>query len=219
MLTEVLLVIHIVVLGYWLGSEFVINSGYRYVCRAASLPFDERNKLMDHVLDVDQHVRYALVLQISLGTILAALYGYIPGGETMAIAAAVVATVWLVFVEVIHRRRKDPVGARFGFIDRTIRYIVMIGLAVIGIGALMTTTTLPAWLAWKLILFAGVILCGVGIRYSIIDFYRTWAKIKQDGSTPEHEARIWFIYRYGTGILLGLWVFIAAIAVLSVWKP
>ncbi len=219
MLTEVLLVMHIVVLGYWLGSEFVINSGYRYVCRAASMPFDERNKLMDHVLDVDQHVRYALVLQIGLGTILAALYGYIPGGETMAIAAAIVAVVWLIFVEVIHHKRKDPIGLRLGFVDRTIRYIVMVGLAIIGVGALTTTTMLPLWLAWKLIFFAGVILCGVGIRYSIIDFYRTWAKIREDGTTPEHEERIWYIYKYGTGILLGLWVFIAAITVLSVWKP
>ena len=74
MLETVLLVAHIAVLGYWLGSEFVINSGYRYVCRAATLPFIERNKLMDHVLDVDQHVRYAFILQIGLGTSLAALY-------------------------------------------------------------------------------------------------------------------------------------------------
>ncbi len=219
MLTNVLLVTHIVVLGYWLGSEFVINSGYRYVCRASSMPFEERNKLMDHVLDVDQHVRYALVLQIGLGTILAALYGYIPGGTTMAMAATVVAAIWLIFVEVIHHKRKDPSGARLGFIDRTIRYVLMFGLAVIGVGALIAQGDMPTWLAIKLILFACVMLSGIGIRYSIIDFYRTWAKIKQDGSTPEYEQSIWHIYKYGTGVLLGLWVFIATIAVLSVWKP
>lgn len=219
MLIDILLVAHIVVLGYWLGSEFVINSGYRYVCRAASMPFDERNKLMDHVLNVDQHVRYALILQIGLGTALAALYGYIPGGASSAIMAGVVATAWLIFVELIHHKRQDPAGVRLGFIDRAIRYILMIGLAVIGIGALMTQGDMPSWLAWKLILFAGVILSGVGIRYSIIDFYRTWALIRENGSTPEYEQNIWFIYKYGTGILLGLWVFITGIAVLSVWKP
>ena len=219
MLLDVLLVAHIIVLGYWLGSEFVINSGYRYVCRASSMPFEERNKLMDHVLDVDQHVRYALVLQIGLGTILAALYGYIPGGETMAAVAAIVAFVWLAFVEVIHHKRKDPSGAQLGFIDRTIRYILMIALTVIGIGALTVQNDMPTWLAIKLILFACVMMCGVGIRYSILDFYRTWPKIRDEGSTPDHEHSIWHIYKYGTGILLGLWVFIAAIAVLSVWKP
>lgn len=47
MLDQVLLVIHIAVLGYWLGADLVINSTYRYVCWSAGMPFDERNRLMD----------------------------------------------------------------------------------------------------------------------------------------------------------------------------
>ena len=219
MLIEILLVTHVVVLGYWLGAEFVINSGYRYVCLAANLPFEQRDKLMDHVLDVDQHVRYALVLQIGLGTILAILYGFIPGSDAIALGVALITLVWLVFVEVIHRKRKEPMSALLGFIDRSIRYIAMMGLTIFGVSGLITKTSIPAWLAWKLLLFAAVILCGVGIRYSIIEFYRTWAKINRDGSTPEHEQSIWVIYKYGTGILMVLWVFVFAIAVLSVWKP
>ena len=219
MLETVLLVAHITVLGYWLGSEFVINSGYRYVCRTASLPFDERNKLMDHVLNVDQHVRYALILQVGLGSALAALYGFIPGGSSTATMAGIVTVIWLGFVEYIHHDRKNASGAMLGFIDRGIRYGLMAGLALVGITALMAESDMPNWLAWKLILFAGVIASGVGIRYSIIDFYRTWAKIKEHGSTPENEQSIWHIYKYGTGILIGLWVFIAGIVVLSVWKP
>lgn len=219
MLESVLLVAHITVLGYWLGSEFVINSGYRYVCRSAGMDFEERNRLMDHVLDVDQHVRYALVLQIGLGSMLAALYGYIPGGTTTATVAAMVAVVWLTFVEMIHHRRKDAAGAQLAAIDRVIRYGVMIGLAVVGVSTLMDMGDMPYWLGWKLILFAGVLASGVGIRLSIIDFYRTWAVIKAEGSTPEREQRIWFVYKYGTGILIGLWVLIFGIVALSVFKP
>jgi hypothetical protein len=73
-------VLRIAVLGYWLGSELVINSTYRLVAFGDRLPFDERTRLMEHVMDVDQHVRYALVLQAALGTALAALYGLVPGG-------------------------------------------------------------------------------------------------------------------------------------------
>lgn len=219
MLETTLLVAHIAVLGYWLGSEFVINSGYRYVCRAASLPFEERNKLMDHVLNVDQHVRYALILQVGLGSALAALYGFIPGCGTTAMAAGIVTVVWLGFVEFIHHSRQSASGATLGLIDRSIRYVLMAGLVIAGVAALMADSDMPNWLAWKLILFACVMASGVGIRISIIDFYRTWAKIRETGSTPEHEQSIWHIYKYGTGILIGLWVFIAAIVVLSVWKP
>lgn len=84
MLEQVLLVIHIAVLGYWLGAELVINSTFRYVCYETSVPFTKRSRLMNHVMRVDQHVRYALILQATLGTALAALQGIIPGGETVA---------------------------------------------------------------------------------------------------------------------------------------
>ena len=63
MLQKTLLVAHIVVLGYWLGADLVINSTYRYVSWSHGMPFAERSRLMDHVMHVDQHVRYALVLQ------------------------------------------------------------------------------------------------------------------------------------------------------------
>ena len=83
MLQKTLLVAHIVVLGYWLGADLVINSTYRYVSWSHGMPFAERSRLMDHVMHVDQHVRYALVLQLALGISLAALNGYLPFGGIM----------------------------------------------------------------------------------------------------------------------------------------
>ncbi len=214
-----LLVAHVIVLGYWLGSELVINSTYRYVCWAATMPFEDRDRLMDHVLHVDQHVRYALVLQIGLGTILAALYGYIPGGPMGAALAAALAIGWLALVEITHRTRKRPLGVRLAALDRNVRYVVMVGLVAVAVWALLSAGDVPKWLAWKLLLFAGVIACGVGIRFSIIDFFRTWVIIEREGSSEEAERAIRHIYAYGTAILGGLWLLIAGIVVLSVWKP
>ena len=84
MLPQTILVAHILVVGYWLGSDLVINSTFRYVSRASAMPFPDRNRLLEHVLDVDQHVRYALILQVWLGTTLGALLGYFPGGILLA---------------------------------------------------------------------------------------------------------------------------------------
>jgi hypothetical protein len=213
-----LVVAHIAVLGYWLGSELVINSSYRYVCWASSMAFEERDRLMDHVLHVDQHVRYALVLQVGLGAALAALYGYFPGGSVAVAAAVVAALAWLALVEVTHRMRKQPLGRRLAAIDRVLRYLLMAALTATAGMALTIGTAVPSWLAWKLLLFVCVMACGVGIRFSIMDFFRTWAVIKRDGSSDDSERRIRFIYSYGTAILVGLWVFIAGIVALSVWR-
>jgi len=212
-------VLHITVLGYWLGSELVINSTYRYVSYSASMPFGERNRLMDHVMDVDQHVRYALVLQLTLGTMLLALYGYVPGGAALATIAAAAGAGWLTLVELTHRWRNRPSGLRLAAIDRGLRYVAMLALLALAAAIAVGALTLPHWLGWKLAAFAGVIACGLGIRLALTGFYRIWQVIAREGSNAELEAGIRRTYVQATSVLFGLWALIALIVALSVWKP
>jgi hypothetical protein len=219
MMLKMILVTHIAVLGYWLGSELVINSTYRYVSWSASMPFAERNRLMDHVMDVDQHVRYALVLQATLGTMLLALYGYVPGGTTLAWIAAGVGAAWFALVEATHRLRDAAIGKRLAAFDRGLRYVAVAGLIGIAAAGQRWWPALPQWLAWKLAAFAGVIACGLGIRFALISFYRTWMEIAQQGSTDAREAQIRRTYVQATSVLVLLWVFIAVVVALSVLRP
>lgn len=218
MIVHALVVAHIAVLGYWLGSELVINSTYRHVSFAASMPFAERDRLMDHVMDVDQHVRYALVLQAGLGTMLAALLGYLPGGGRLAVGAALFAAGWLALVELTHRLRKQPVGRVLAALDNGVRYAAM--LAVLGVTAVSMTggLILPGWLAWKLVLFAGVIACGLGIRLALVRFYAVWREIESRGSTPAREQNVRRAYWHATSVLAFLWLLIGGIVVLSVGR-
>ncbi|MFM7433858.1 MAG: hypothetical protein ACKO3O_10200, partial [Gammaproteobacteria bacterium] len=62
---------HALVMGYWLGSELVINALTHYIARTTSLPADERMRLWDFLLDVDQHVRNAMIMSVPLGFSLA----------------------------------------------------------------------------------------------------------------------------------------------------
>lgn len=219
MLFEMLLVFHIAVLGYWLGAELVINATYRYVSYRSEMPFPERKRLMEHVMHADQHVRYALVLQAGLGTVLAALLGYFPGGTALAWAAAAAGVAWLALVEVTHRARHRPAGQTLARIDRLVRYVLLAALVVLGIAGLVSAGTMPNWLAGKLVLFAGAIACGVGIRLALIRFFALWREIEAQGSDEARERRVRRIYVGATSILVGLWLCIAGIVVLSVLKP
>jgi hypothetical protein len=219
MITAWLLAAHIAVLGYWLGAEFVINGTYRYVSYSSSMPFDERSRLMEHVMHVDQHVRYALVLQASLGLSLAALYGYVPGGGALAIAAGVFGATWLAFVEGVHRLRHKPIGKTLGAIDRVSRYVLMAILLATALGLIGAAWPLPLWLRWKLAMFAGVMMSGVGIRLALISHFHTWAIMARDGPTAATNLVIKRTYVRATSVLLLLWLFVAGIAILSVWKP
>jgi predicted outer membrane lipoprotein len=219
MLIATLLAAHIAVLGYWLGSDLCINSTFRYVSRAASMPFDERDKLMDHVLDIDQHVRYAMVLQVGLGTALSAKLGYLPGGTLLAASAGIVAVIWLTLVEITHRLRKRPAGAPLARIDRGTRYLVIAVTLILATGGLTGYFNLAGWLALKLGLFTGAIVSGLGIRFELIRYYRVWHEIGTEGSTPNRESLLRRRYMSATAVLVGLWIFIAGIAALSVFKP
>ncbi len=219
MIVHWVLAAHIVVLGYWLGTELVINSTYRYVAYGDQMPFNERTRLMDHVMNADQHVRYALVLQATLGTTIAALYGYVPGGSTLAIAAGIIGAVWLVFVELVHQLRHKEVGKKLAKFDRVSRYGLMALFLAVSLGLIGNLWPMPGWLRLKLALFAGAMMCGVGIRYALIGHFRTWAIMEKDGPTAHTNEIIRKTYVRATAVLLLLWVFISAITIVSLSKP
>lgn len=219
MILQVILVAHIAVLGYWLGSEFVINSTYRYVSWSAAMPFSERKRLMDHVMSVDQHVRYALILQAGLGTALTALYGFAPGGEPLAWIAGGLTVLWLALAEATHRLHGEDLGRRLALLDRIVRYLAILTLVGLALASIAGRFPLPEWLAWKLICFAGVIACGLGIRFSLMGFFRTWREIAHSGSNEDRERSIRRTYIEATSILGVLWLFIAAAVWLSIYKP
>lgn len=206
-------------LGYWLGAELVINSTYRYVAYGSDIPFPERSRLMQHVMHVDQHVRYALVLQAGLGFALAALYGYVPGGTGTVWAAGSVAVIWLAFVETVHRLRYSPAGKSLARFDRGSRYLLIGLLAAIALGLVGGGWSMPSWLRLKLALFACVIASGVGIRLALVGHFRTFAGMARDGASDEANATIRRIYVRATSILVLLWVFISGVVIVSVWKP
>jgi len=219
MLVKTLLVVHIATLGYWFGAELVINATSRYVCFSGSMPMDERTRLMHHVMDIDQHVRYALVIQFGLGFALAALFGYVPGGTSTAIALALFAAVWLTYIEVIHRLRHRPIGKKLAAFDRYSRYVLMTCLFAVAIGVIGGDWNLPSWIRWKIALFAGVMACGVGIRLSVLARFRTWAVMLREGASDESNAIVKRTYIISTSILVLLWLMIFTMVWLSIYKP
>jgi hypothetical protein len=210
----ILLAAHIAVLGYWLGSELVINSEYRFICYHADIDFAARDAMTHHLMDVDQHVRYALILQLVLGTMLSASLGYV--GAPLFWAAPLLGAAWIGLVEAVHRTRASALGQRLAAIDRLIRYAVLAGLSLFAVAA---GADMPLWLRLKLGCFAAIIACGVAIRFWLIRHFRVWAEMRGTGSTDAGEAVIRATYVRATATLLLLWTFIAAATILALTKP
>ena len=214
MIYHVLLVAHIAVLGYWLGSELCINSEYRFICMRNDIGFAARDAMTDHLMDIDQHVRYALILQLTLGGMLAALAGIF--AEYLVWVLPILGLCWLALVESAHRLRKRAVGETLAQADRIVRYAVM---ALLVLGAIGMAAEVPYWLRMKLGLFAALIGCGIWIRFLLMRHFSSWAEMRERGPTESAEAIIRNTYWKATSVLVLLWLCIGSIAALAIWKP
>ena len=159
---------HVLVMGYWLGSELVINALTHYVVRATSLSGTERIRLWDFVLDVDQHVRNALIMSVPLGFSLAAYLGLSPITGVWLLVLWIACAAWLWFMWLVHWRRHTPFGKVLAAWDWRIRYALIAVFAIVGTMSLISGQPFAArWLALKLVLFAAAIACGLAVRYYV----------------------------------------------------
>lgn len=222
MTTTYLLVkwLHVLVMGYWIGSDLVINQYAHYTARTRGMPGPERARLWNFLMHVDQHPRNALILSLPLGLTLAAYLGLSPLTGGWLVLAWALSALWFWQMWLTHLKAGTPAGPLLRAWDWRIRYAV-IGACVI-VGALSLATGAPfaaPWLAYKVILFGGVIACGLGIRHYLRRYLEIWPRAVDGTATDEDERRLVLTMRQATVVLVLLHAQVVAIGLLGVLKP
>lgn len=212
---------HVLVMGYWLGSELVINALTHYIARTTSLSGVERLRLWDFLLDADQHVRNAMIMSIPLGFTLASLLGLVPIDGVWMWLLWIVSATWFGFMWLVHWRRKSPEGPLLARWDWRIRYALIAGFVGVGGWSLATGEPLAArWLALKVLLVPGAMACGIAVRYYIREAYRSaLPAIAADRATAADNAEFSRLMVNATWALVVLWVILFAIGALGALKP
>jgi ABC-type amino acid transport system permease subunit len=212
---------HVLVMGYWLGSELVINALTHYIARSTSLPADERMRLWDFLLDVDQHVRNAMIMSVPLGFSLAAYLGLVPIAGVSMGWLWILSALWFWYMWLVHWRRKSPQGATLARWDWRLRYLLIALFAGSALWSLVTGFPYAApWLALKVLLFAAGMVCGIFVRYYIREAYRSaLPAIAAGRATAADNAEFALLMRKGTWALVVLWMLLFAIGVLGALKP
>lgn len=70
--------LHVLIMGYWIGSDLMVNQLTHCVTHPRSLPAAERTRLWNFLMDVDQRPHNALILSVPLGFTLAARMRLVP---------------------------------------------------------------------------------------------------------------------------------------------
>jgi hypothetical protein len=77
-----------------------------------------------------------------------------------------------------------------------------------------------SWLAAKVLLFAGAMVCGIFVRHYIREAYRSaLPAIAEDRATASDNAEFALLMRKATWALVVLWVLLFAIGALGALKP
>lgn len=212
---------HVLVMGYWLGSELVINALTHYIARTTSLTGAERMRLWDFLLDVDQHVRNAMIMSVPLGFSLAAMLGLVDIQGVGMWALWIVSALWFWFMWLAHWRRKSPQAPLLARWDWRIRYAVIAVFVGTAVSSLIVGWPYRAnWLALKVLLLAGGIVCGIAVRHYIRAAYQSaLPAIAADRASPADNERFRALMVKATWALVVLWVLLFTIGALGALKP
>lgn len=212
---------HVLVMGYWLGSELVINALSHYCARATWLSGTQRIHLWDFVLDVDQHVRNAMIMSVPLGLSLAAWMGLSPLRGGWLALVWVLSIAWFTLMWATHLKRKTPLGPKLAAWDWGVRYVLIAAFGISGLVSLATGWPFASkWLALKIFLIAPAIACGLGVRYYIrMAYQKALPAIANDTAGAEENAIFQMTMVRGTWVLVGLWVILFTIGALGALKP
>ena len=177
---------HILCLVYWLGADLgVFYSSYFLV--DDKLSTETRLTMAKLLFALDQAPRICMPLILAFGVHLAWRLGMwsIPG--VAVVATWLVCLGWLAMVLVLHIRGHNAPGlTRFDF---GFRVVLIAGLAGYSAYAI-TSQQMATWLALKLLVFAGLVFCGLMIRRGLKPFGPAFAKLAAGQATADDNAVI-----------------------------
>jgi uncharacterized membrane protein len=224
--------LHILLVGLWIGTDIATMAGFRGLCDE-TLDIKTRLRMSKLSDAMDMGPRSSLVLLLMLGLFMTNLGEWgLEGkrGEWLAWGAAAVGVVWFLGVWqqyfIGHKPETErTAGARrfhkwFRHIDLWWRIGLSGVLVVAAVWSLAGDGPFNArWLAAKQILFAGIVMCGVGLRLMLPPIMRCVMVIVQEGSTPEREAALERWAWPAQALVFLIWVIIAVMSWLATAKP
>lgn len=220
-----LLALHLAVVGYYLGSDFVVNQMTFYLIDSGHVTPPQRTRMRRFQLLCDQHPRMGLILFIATGLSYETLSGFttLPVSALpwlWLIALLWLANIWAGFVLAGSPVGQSTLGKRLVRLDLYWRYLVVLLILGGGLWSLLGEGPFePGWLGLKYVLLGTLMAGGVAMRISSMPLVPAWADYMARGPSPEFEAIIGRLQRRAIYLNWGLWALFFAMAGLQLFRP
>ena len=138
------------------------------------------------MLACDQGPKLAMPLMFALGVHLATLLGVLPLNTLGLSISWLVGLIWLTNVAVLFSFEGKPFTVALSRFDFFFRIAIVVAIAAYLLASLFDPTLISAdWVAWKLLIFATLVSCGIGIRIQLKPFVPAFTRLMQDGPSDE----------------------------------
>jgi len=204
--------LHVLTFVYWVGADLGVFYSARLVVNPKYSP-ETRAPLLKVLAWIDMIPRYMLLLTFPVGATLAANLGYSAIDGVWLYLVWIAAIAWLIMVWQIHHREGTDAAKRLTRLDLLLRLIFIAVLAIPAITSLAGSGPYETeWLPIKVLLFAGAVCCGVGIRVTFTPFGTAFGKLMSEGSSPEIEGQMTRSLNHAVPYVIGIWIFAAITA-------
>lgn len=212
--------LHLVVIGYYMGADFVVDQWTWYLIKSVKDSPEERGRKFKFLMLCDQHPRMGLILFIATGFSVEALAGLSPLTPGDLWWVWLICVVWFVEVWVSFLNEHTPWGKRMVDGDIVWRYLVGGTFLITGLWSLVGAGPFaPNWMALKYTLLGCLIAGGVSIRFFVRDLAKAWPEFQKIGSTPAFEAIVDQTLFLAMKVNWCLWALFITMAALTIWRP
>ena len=216
---NVLLWLHILMFGYWLGADLGVFFCDSQMTRD-DLDIEERMRVRRIRYKVDMAPRTCFVLILGLGFTLALRYGSPFGGVWLAGIWAFCLS-WLTLIWSARILGGTERGALLSRIDRKVWWTAGAVMITLGAYALFgATLAVPKWLALKMMVYGLICWNGIWIMRSADHWYPLIEMARRGGEERAHAEPLMKATRFWCATSAGvLWFLVLLVAFIGTVKP
>jgi hypothetical protein len=216
---QIWLYAHLLMFVYWLGTDLGVFT-LALALKNPSYSVEQRALLMRMSLFIDMTPRAAMAFIAPVGLVLAESLGLVSVPNWLNAVFWVVAGMWIVGEIVAFRNMGKPIMMRIYMGTGTLFVIIFLSCTWYGVQSLrFGQPFVTNWLALKVLLFGQVFLISSLMALFYAPIEGIFERMREEGSTPELEARLRTQVNRGSVVTVILFLLLATIAYLGLAKP
>lgn len=172
---------HVLFFVYWLGGDLGTYYASRFVIDSKLSP-PQRSTAFRIMMGVDMGPRICMPFMLVTGVHLASIQGWLLIAPALLALLWAFTLAWVALVIAVHHFSGHSSGTSLGVFDYWLRVAVIIVVGAGAFASFFSASMIAApWVAAKLLIFSGTVLCGLLIRLRLKPFAAAFNKILTQG--------------------------------------